>query len=135
MGIDFKVVGYEELCIFPEFILNEICTFSGINFTPAMLSPDNTRSHIVMGNIARVDKEKRAKIIYDMRWMVSTRLNVLLPLFFPLFKWNRKHVYSNVMHKKTVAFNKRQWDFFLFGNKNKESLIDQYEKVKPKSAP
>ncbi len=133
MGIDFQVVGYEELCVFPEFILNKICSFSGIDFSPAMLSPDNTGSHIVLGNIARVDKDKRSKIFYDMRWMVSTRLNLLLPLFFPLFRWNRKHVYSNVMHKKTVAFNKRQSDFFLFGNKKKELLIHQYEKTQHKS--
>lgn len=128
MGIPMKTIGYEELCMFPELVLNSLCSFTGIDYSPAMLSPDKTSSHIVLGNIARIDKEKRKRIVYDMRWMTSVRLNLLLPLFFPLMKWNRKNVYSNVMLQKTNAFNKKQRDFYIFGDKNKEMLINEFEK-------
>lgn len=134
MDIPIITIGYEELCMFPELILKSICSFTGIQYSPAMLSPDKTASHIVLGNIARIDKEKRKSIVYDMRWMTSIRLNLLLPLFLPLMKWNKKTVYSNVMLQKTKAFNKKQRDFYLFGDKNKEMLIHEFEKSKLKAS-
>lgn len=121
----FKL-GYEELALFPEFILTKISDFINIPFSELMLSPANTKSHIINGNIARADKVKKEKIYYDPKWLVSGRLSFISGFFFPLQKFNNKLVYSNIMKGKVKAFGKKSFDFHIFGNKRKEVLNDEH---------
>ncbi len=121
----FKV-GYEELALFPEFVLEKISKYIDVPFSDLMLSPANTKSHIINGNIARADKVKKAKFYYDPKWLVSGRLSFVSGLFFILQKFNNKLVYSNIMQGKVKAFGKKGFDFHIFGNKRKEGLDNEH---------
>jgi hypothetical protein len=128
--IPFLTIGYEELALFPEQVLQRICDFIGIAFQKEMLNPQNHKSHIIKGNIMRLDPQKNQQIMYDARWMTSTKLNYIMPLLIPLYRFNRKYVYSNFVTGRTKAFNKRQYDFYVFGDKRKEDLLNEYERKK-----
>jgi len=125
---DFKImkVGYEELAFFPDFILQKITDYIDIPFSDLMVSPANTKSHIINGNIARADKQKKEKFYYDSKWLVSGKLSFVAAFFFFLQKLNNKLVYSNIMKGKVKAFGKKVFDFHIFGNKRKEELDGQH---------
>ena len=117
----FKV-GYEELALFPEFILNKISEYIDVPYSDLMTSPAKTKSHIISGNIARIDNIKKSRFFYDPKWLVSVRLNLVSGFFFLFQKFNNKLVYSNIMKGKAKAFGKKGYDFHVFGNKRKEEL-------------
>lgn len=119
MGIKPKFVGYEELALYPDHLLQLIAEHAGIPYTEKMLTPGNTKSHIISGNIARTDPAKRAGWKYDARWMLSRRIMVWSPLLLSIQRMNRKLVYSNV-NKDSLN------DFHLFGIRRKKELDRQY---------
>lgn len=118
-GVKIMNIGYEELSLYPEFILKKISGFAGINFSENMLHPDYTKSHIINGNISRIDKEKRSGFFYDLRWMTSGRLARLSSLFAFLNHFNKRLVYSNISGK-----GKNQ--FYIFGNEKKADLLKKH---------
>ncbi|TVP52319.1 MAG: sulfotransferase [Halomonadaceae bacterium] len=115
-------LGYEELALYPEIMLQKVCDFAGIDYTPAMLDVQNSQSHIIRGNNLRADPEKKAKIRYDARWMVSPRLMAWGPLFWFFMAANRRWVYSHFITGRSKAFGVRQDDVMLFGCKRKETV-------------
>ncbi|MGM0649258.1 MAG: hypothetical protein ACQES1_01985 [Bacteroidota bacterium] len=115
MGIKPLNAGYEELALFPEYVLPKIAEFAGEHYADSMLSLYKTNSHIISGNIARADKLKRVSWKYDARWMVSGRIMLLSPLFLLVQKMNRQLVYS-LIHKKSIK------DFYLFGTRRRKEL-------------
>jgi len=119
-------VGYEELAFFPEFILKKISEFIEVPYSDLMLSPSNTKSHIINGNIARADKQKKERFFYDPKWLVSGRLSFVSVFFFFFQKFNNSLVYSNIMKGKVKAFGKKSFDFHIFGNKRKEELDGEH---------
>jgi hypothetical protein len=119
MKIDYFRVGYEELAMYPEYILKKITDFAGLDYADAMLSPGKSGSHIISGNVARVDKLKNARWTYDARWLVSGRILVSTPLLLLVHRMNRKLVYSNI-------WNGSVKDFFLFGSKRKMEMDKKY---------
>ncbi len=118
-GVKINYIGYEELAMYPELILKKICKFLNIGFSKELLVPDNTKSHIINGNISRTDKEKRQGFFYDLRWMTSGRLARFLSIFSVFNRFNKKLVYSNIS-----GTNKN--DFHIFGNKKKEQLLNEH---------
>ena len=78
-NFNFMTVGYEELTLYPDFMLRKICAFLDVEYEPGMMFPENTKSHIIEGNAARGDSEKRAGIRYDARRFTS------LPIVFYSF--------------------------------------------------
>ena len=120
MNLDFFKVGYEELALYPEFILKRICNFIDIDFQENMLNPNNTKSHIINGNLLRADKEKRSSIKYDGRWLTSGRI-MRLSGILPFNIFNKKRVYSNVLEKNLKADN-----FYLFSSKRRKKLNEIY---------
>jgi len=118
--LEYKSMGYEEYALYPEAMLKEVCRFIGGAYQPDMLVPGNTHSHVVKGNVARGDNEKRKTISYDARWMTSLPIIFYSVLLFPFMFLNRKLVYSNFMRGKTVAFGQAVDDFYLFGEAQKE---------------
>jgi hypothetical protein len=110
-------VGYEELAFFPEFILKKVSEFIDVRYSDLMLSPANTKSHIINGNIARADKQKKEKFFYDPKWLVSGKLNFISAFFSFFQKFNNSLVYSNIMKGKVKAFGKNSFDFHIFGKK------------------
>ena len=118
-NLKIMTAGYEELALYPEFILRTICDFVGIEFSEKMLLPDNTKSHIINGNISRIDKEKRSGFFYDIRWMTSGRLARLSSIFAVFNKFNKHLVFSNISGKE-------QGNFYIFGKKTKEILLKKH---------
>ncbi|NPA68765.1 MAG: sulfotransferase [Chlorobi bacterium] len=118
-GVKINYIGYEELAMYPELILKKICKFIDVDFSKDLLFPDNTKSHIINGNISRVDKDKRKGFFYDFRWMTSGRLALLSSLFAVFNRFNKKLVYSNISRT-----NKD--DFHIFGNKKKDILSKKH---------
>lgn len=115
MNLEFYKVGYEELALYPDFILKKVCKFIDVDFEENMLSPDNTNSHIINGNLLRADKEKRSSIKYDARWMTSGRIS-RLSAFLPFVKFNKKNVFSNVLGNSM-----KPDDFELFSSKRRKN--------------
>ncbi|MCF6185033.1 MAG: sulfotransferase [Bacteroidales bacterium] len=112
-------VGYEELALYPEFILKKISAFVNVEFSENMLNPDNTNSHIINGNISRIDKEKRTGFFYDSRWLTSGRLMRITGILSFLNKMNNRLVYSNISESK-------EGDFYIFGKQKKETLLKEH---------
>ncbi len=118
-GINQMSVGYEELALYPEFILKKICRFADIEFSETMLNPDKTKSHIINGNISRIDKEKRAGFFYDLHSMTSGRLARTTSIISFLTKFNNRLVYSNIS-------GKNKGEFYIFGKQKKEKLLKEH---------
>lgn len=95
-GLDLPVFqfGYEELCLYPQKIVGKICEFLEVEEEAALLNWDKPKSHIIRGNIMRVNAEKWG-IHYDNRWFY--RKNWLMPsvLFPHIMKYNNAEVYKN----------------------------------------
>jgi len=95
LNIDYIQIGYDELTLYPEKILNIISEFLQINFDKKMLTMQQPSSHILSGNPLRHDKSRLNQIHYDNRWF--KRNEWLIPsLIFPsIMKYNNDIVYSN----------------------------------------
>lgn len=119
-NINYLPIGYEELALFPELTLGKISDYAGIPFSEKMLIPNNTKSHIITGNIARVDKMKKAGFYYDPKWLMSFRMNLISWIFSFFHKLNNKLVYSNI-----IQANKKDTTF-IFGKKRKEELYKKH---------
>ncbi len=117
--VKMMTVGYEEVSLYPEFILKKICRFADVEFTGTMLNPDKTKSHIINGNISRIDKEKRVGFFYDLRWMTSGRLARITSLISFLNKINNRLVYSNISEENNGEFH-------IFGKQKKEILLKEH---------
>jgi len=115
MGIPVVHAGYEELALYPEHVLMGLAAQTGITWSEKMLIPGNTGSHIISGNIARTDPEKRKGWKYDARWLLSSRGLFWSPLVFLFGKMNRRLVYSNVDAGSPG-------EFYLFGTRRKKEL-------------
>lgn len=120
MKIDPILVGYEELALYPEYILPRLCKSIGIEFSTDMLSMEHTNSHIISGNIARADKEKRKKITYDARWLLSSKIQLMASLFFFLQKFIRQQVYGNLISGTMNSF-------YLFGTGRRQHLQKKFD--------
>lgn len=115
MGIEVIRVGYEELALYPEYILKIITDRTGLSYSESVLKPERTSSHIISGNVARTDHQKKAGWQYDARWLLSRRIMIFSPFILFLNWWNRGFVYSNIKGASIA-------DFYLFGSKRKKEL-------------
>lgn len=119
MGIQAFKAGYEELSLYPEFILKAISKYAGVEYDERMLDPDKSGSHIISGNILRTDPLKRSRFIYDARWLSSTRLMLLSPVLSILSGMNKRMVYHNLGYRNMK-------EFYLFGTKRREEFSKKY---------
>jgi len=119
MSIEPMWVGYEELSLYPEYLLPKIAEFCGLTYDAIMLEPEKTKSHIISGNVARSDPEKRSGWKYDARWLLSRRMLLLSPLFLCLQYLQKKYVFSNVSGNGMKHF-------YLFGSARKQELDKRF---------
>jgi hypothetical protein len=96
-NMEYFQLGYEELCLYPNVIIEKICNFLGEEPEPSLLSClpfANYRNHIMGGNRMRRQSTKQ-KLSYDNRWFYRTEW--LLPtLVFPnIMIFNKEEVYRN----------------------------------------
>jgi hypothetical protein len=91
------VLGYEQLALDPERALTRLCSWLGLEFTPAMLQPGGaSNSHLLAGNRLRFDPEKSRRIRYDASWLQGAVWPASPALLWPgLARLNRRLVYSD----------------------------------------
>ena len=111
--------GYEELVLYPGEVLRMLAEQTGIPYDPLLLNPGKTHSHIISGNISRVDPQKRSSFRYDARWFLSTRLIILSWLFAWLNRLNRKWVYSHLNRHGISGFP-------VFGSRRRKELSNRH---------
>jgi Sulfotransferase family len=132
-GITYLQVGYEEFALYPELILGKICDFLEIDFHSSMLSPDHSGSHVISGNIARHDKEKRKRIFYDNRWFMSEKLSQLSPLIYPALRFNSRNTYTNMVTRQEASLrgdeNKRHPEFLFWSGERKKRVIREKRQI------
>jgi hypothetical protein len=88
-------VGYEELCLSPAAMMEKICAFLEVSYSPDMVSAlDTSAGHVLRGNRMR-HRSGNTKVMYDNRWFY--RREWFLPsLVFPhITRYNRTSVYGN----------------------------------------
>jgi hypothetical protein len=95
-------LGYEELCFFPEAMVEMLCQLLGEEPETSMLSPDAARCHMLRGNKAAVYHAQRSQtestaIQYDHRWLCRNDW-LLWSLLHPrIMRFNRSEVYGNAV--------------------------------------
>ncbi len=97
-GVPTLHVGYEELALRPESVLQLVCQWLGIKFSKKMLSPGlYSQSHILLGNRVRQQVDRNQHIAYDASWLSRNALGFSSLLFsVPLVaRMHRSLVYSN----------------------------------------
>lgn len=93
---DYFQVGYEEISLQPEQILNAIAGWLDIEFDEEMTVPATRNNHLIRGNQMKDDPNKLEGIYYDNRWFYNSRLQAFGLLFLPVFRWNIENVYQNL---------------------------------------
>jgi len=119
MRITSHKVGYEELIFHPDVVMKNLFDRMELPYDDAVLQPSKSSSHIISGNIARVDPEKRRGFIYDSRWMLSSRLIYLSALTGFMNRMNRKLVYSRLL-KNGIK------EFPVYGSRRRKDYSHKY---------
>lgn len=88
-------LGYEELCHYPDMMIEKICDYLDEKPEPSMLTIENSKSHNVLGNRMRRQSDK-LKLLYDIRWFQRNEWLVPSLLFPKIMKYNTSQVYRNV---------------------------------------
>jgi hypothetical protein len=87
-------IGYEELCLAPDAIMERISSFLGLPPERGSLQLTQSRSHLIVGNRMRGQEEKQ-RLRYDHRWF-SRRDWLVVSLLLPgIRRYNSAAVYSN----------------------------------------
>jgi len=90
-------LGYEELALAPERALSSVCSWLGLEFSAAMLTPGPcSTSHILAGNRVRFDPTRSRAIRYDASWLQGSGWPASIAMGWPgLAALNRRLVYAN----------------------------------------
>jgi hypothetical protein len=94
-GLPAVQVGYEELCLSSELVMNRIGEFLELGYREDMLSLGDVNSHIIGGNRMRNQQDKRRRIAYDDRWFYKTEWMLPAMIFPHIMRYNALHVYQN----------------------------------------
>ena len=92
--LDVLQIGYEELCLSTEKVLNLIGEFVGVDMAMTNFDLNSSKSHSVLGNRMRTQKDK-AKLLYDYRWFQRKEWQLPSLLNPHIMKYNRANVYSH----------------------------------------
>lgn len=92
--LDYLKVGYEELCLSTEKVLKLIGNHLGVEIAASGADLNRSKSHSVLGNRMRTQKEKR-KILYDYRWFQRKEWQLPMLLYPQIANYNKANVYSN----------------------------------------
>jgi len=95
-------LGYEELCFFPEAMVEKLCHLLGEEPEASMLSPDGSGCHVLRGNKAAVYHAHRSEteseaIQYDHRWLCRNDWLLWSLLHRRIMRFNRTEVYGNAV--------------------------------------
>jgi len=93
--LSWMQLGYEELCLYPEYMTGLLTTFLEIEPHAGMLDIASSHSHSVLGNRMRTQPAKRQRIFYDNRWFYRQDWLTSAWLLSPIMHYNRVNVYSH----------------------------------------
>lgn len=119
MRITTHKVGYEELIFHTDVVMKDLFDRLRLPYNETVLQPAKSSSHIISGNIARVDPVKRSGFIYDSRWMLSSRLIYLSALTGFMNRINRELVYSRLL-KNGIK------EFPVYGSRRRQDYSHKY---------
>ncbi len=98
-NIDHFQLGYDELALYPDYMLDQIFNYLQVERSDRDLSLRDTVSHSILGNQMRFEPEKREGVYYDNRWF-KRREWVLPSLLFPsIMAFNTREVYRNTSRR------------------------------------
>jgi len=98
-NIDHFQLGYDELALYPDYMLDQVFDYLQIDRGQRELSLRDTVSHSILGNQMRFEPEKREGVYYDNRWF-KRREWVLPSLLFPsIMAFNTREVYRNTSRR------------------------------------
>ncbi len=95
-GIKSFQIGYEELTLYPDFIMRKISEFLEVDFVEDLLRPGGGIGHVIIGNRMRSDPNKRERVAYDDRWFYSLEWQWPAILFPNIMRYNSAEVYRNI---------------------------------------
>jgi hypothetical protein len=87
-------IGYEELCLYPKLMIQQICEFLEEDVELSMLTLKESQSHVMRGNRMRTQKDK-TDISYDHRWFFRNEWIIPAFLFPHIMRYNAREVYRN----------------------------------------
>jgi len=95
-------LGYEELCFFPEAMVEKLSQLLGEEPETSMLSPDGSGCHMLRGNKAALyhahhSETKSSAIQYDHRWLFRNDWLLCSLLHPKIMRFNRTEVYGNAV--------------------------------------
>lgn len=94
-GVTRFRLGYEELSLYPDQMMERLCGFLGLEYRPEMVSALNTNTgHVLRGNRMR-HRSGNTKIMYDNRWFYRSEWVPAYALFPRIAEYNRQSVYGN----------------------------------------
>ncbi len=93
-NLRFINVGYEDLCLRTEVVVEKL--YGELDLVPesSMSSLDSSKSHILLGNRMRRQPTKLRKIQYDNRWFYRNEWVIPSILFPIIMRYNRRNVYK-----------------------------------------
>jgi hypothetical protein len=90
-------LSYEEIAWATETSMQRLFSFLDLALPKNVsASPENTQSHIFMGNHMIADSQKMKTIRYDDRWQSRGDWKVVARLFPNIMDYNSKHVYARI---------------------------------------
>jgi hypothetical protein len=95
-NIEYFSLGYDELGMNPDFMMQKILKFLGEEVKDVDFTSVNSQSHILVGNTKKTDSKRRQGIFYDNRWMYQNEWLLPAALFPNIMKYNAKEVYKNI---------------------------------------
>jgi hypothetical protein len=87
-------IGYEELCLYPNIMIQKICDFLEVSVIPSMSTLNISENHIIRGNRMRHQKDK-FEVRYDHRWFMRNEWIMPSLLFPKIMRYNAREVYIN----------------------------------------
>ena len=94
--IDYFCLGYDELGMHPDLMMNKIYEFLGEDIIDPDFCSVNSRSHILVGNTKKSESTRRQGIFYDNRWLYRNEWVLPAALLPNIMRYNAAEVYKNI---------------------------------------
>ena len=97
--IPYLQIGYEELCLYTNQIIQKLYDFLGEKQESSMVSLKDSGSHAIRANRMLGQPEKHQGIFYDHRWFYRKEWLLWALLFPNIMRFNQREVYTNGTEK------------------------------------
>ena len=105
--IDSFTLGYDELGLSPELMMEKIFEFLEEDYIGPNFCSINSQSHVLIGNNNKADSKRRSGIFYDNRWLYRNEWLLPAALLPNIMKYNAQQVYRNIK-KHSIWDNRKE---------------------------